>query len=246
MDLSKFNTELKFADFCKINNNLTSFQKYSISAAVSNSVFIEGIDRELFLFSTLKNELTQNVYKNILRDLFKSKNVDFFDASPYGGIDTQNCPRSLGDKIISQYPFYKNIVTNSKLGSVLQDCIEFSWKSSSVNLTTSSDYPIGNFNNLGLYVDPYMRWDDDMMCFFDEVEINVQGLSIEIIAEATFAPRLKLDFNMDYRIVGNPSVLYVIEDSHKNTNAYNLFLTQQRDEKIDLVIGEDKTKNPLF
>ena len=243
MDLSKFNRELKFVDFCKINTNLTNFQRHSISAAVPVNAFVEGLDQESYLYSIMSDEIKQTIYKIILRDLSSSTNIDFLDVRSMGGTDTHASSVYLFNKIL-EYPFNTNLVTNAKIATVLQDCAMFSVQASNKIYKGAEVYPVGKISNLDIYVDPYMRWDDDWMCIFNEIEINVEISEPEIVAESTFAPRLKIDFNLAYRILGQSNILYVVEDGFKNMNAYNAFISKQRDEKIDSII-ENKTKNPL-
>lgn len=246
MDLSRFNKELEFVDFCKINKNLNNFQRYSVSAVVNNMPQ-SGLDQESYYFSIIRSEIMQHIYKIILQDLFKTKNVDFFDARPFGDVDNYKCVSKLTDFVMLNGAFYKNLVTNGHIMAALQDSNHYFFQPTSNNIVNSSGhvYPIGKFSNLSLYVDPYMRWSDDMMCIFDDVEINIENLNARVESEATFALRLVVDYHMDYYI-NQSKLLYVVQDGNRHSNAYNEYLIKTRDEKIDSVIGEGKTENPLI
>ena len=94
------------------------------------------------------------------------------------------------------------IVTNGNLATVLQDASTYTIAPviGGSNLNTGGQlYPVGKINNMTLYVDPYMRFDDNRVFLGRKNAADQPGLiflpylmanSISIISEATFAPRM--------------------------------------------------------
>jgi len=93
------------------------------------------------------------------------------------------------------------IVTNGNLASVLQDVAGYTINppaASKMN-TNGQLYPMGNISNIAIYVDPYMRWDDNRIFLGRKNSVEQPGLvfipylmaqSISLISEATWAPRM--------------------------------------------------------
>ena len=93
------------------------------------------------------------------------------------------------------------IVTNGNLASVLQDVAGYTINppnASKMN-TNGQLYPMGNIGNIAIYVDPYMRWDDNRIFLGRKNSVDQPGLifvpylmaqSISLISEATWAPRM--------------------------------------------------------
>lgn len=93
------------------------------------------------------------------------------------------------------------LVTNGNLASVLQDVAGYTIAPTNVGkLNTNGQlYPMGNIGNIAIYVDPYMRWDDNRIFIGRKNSVDQPGLvfvpylmaqSISLISEATFAPRM--------------------------------------------------------
>jgi len=93
------------------------------------------------------------------------------------------------------------LVTNGNLASVIQDIAGYTLspvQAGKLN-TNGQLYPMGNIGNISIYVDPYMRWDDNQMFLGRKNSVDQPGLvfipylmaqSISLISEATWAPRM--------------------------------------------------------
>ena len=93
------------------------------------------------------------------------------------------------------------LVTNGNLASVLQDVAGYTIapvNASKLN-TNGQLYPMGNIGNISIYVDPYMRWDDNRIFLGRKNSVDQPGLvfipylmaqSISLISESTWAPRM--------------------------------------------------------
>jgi len=93
------------------------------------------------------------------------------------------------------------IVTNGNLASVIQDIAGYTINPVNAGkLNTNGQlYPMGNIGNIAIYVDPYMRWDDNYLYLGRKNSVDQPGLlfipylmaqSISLISEATWAPRM--------------------------------------------------------
>lgn len=93
------------------------------------------------------------------------------------------------------------IVTNGNLASVIQDIAGYTINPVNAGkLNTNGQlYPMGNVGNMAIYVDPYMRWDDNYIYLGRKNSVDQPGLlfipylmaqSISLISEATWAPRM--------------------------------------------------------
>jgi hypothetical protein len=88
------------------------------------------------------------------------------------------------------------------LAAVLQDTAmyEISKVPGGANINVNGQlYPVGKVGGMTLYVDPYMRWDDNRVFLGRKNSVDQPGLlflpylmaqSISLISEATWAPRM--------------------------------------------------------
>lgn len=141
-----------------------------------------------------------------------------FDVDTYftsmtapGGETTHSAQRKLLAKVNNASNYIANegrvgpaqyIVTNGNLASVIQDIAGYTLNPvvGGSNLNTNGQlYPVGKVGNMTLYVDPYMRWDDNRIFLGRKNSVDQPGLlflpylmaqSISLISEATWAPRM--------------------------------------------------------
>jgi len=93
------------------------------------------------------------------------------------------------------------LVTNGNIASILQDVAGYTLNPANLSKmnTNGQLYPMGNIGNIAIYVDPYMRWDDNRIFLGRKNSVDQPGLifipylmaqSISLISEATWAPRM--------------------------------------------------------
>ena len=139
-------------------------------------------------------------------------NVDTYLAGVApGGETTHSVQRKLISKVNNGSNYIANegrvgpaqyIVTNGNIASVLQDTATYTLSTipGGSNLNTNGQlYPVGKIGAMTLYVDPYMRWDDNRIFLGRKNSVDQPGLlflpylmaqSISLISEATWAPRM--------------------------------------------------------
>lgn len=135
----------------------------------------------------------------------------YFATNAPGGETTHSAQRKLLSKVNNASNYIANegrvgpaqyIVTNGNLASVIQDIAGYTLNPvvGGSNLNTNGQlYPVGKVGNMTLYVDPYMRWDDNRIFLGRKNSVDQPGLlflpylmaqSISLISEATWAPRM--------------------------------------------------------
>ena len=134
-----------------------------------------------------------------------------FGPAP-GGETTHSIQRKLIAKINNASNFIATdgrvgpaqyLVTNGNLASVIQDIAGYTINPVNAGkLNTNGQlYPMGNIGNIAIYVDPYMRWDDNRIFVGRKNSVDQPGLvfvpylmaqSISLISEATWAPRMMI------------------------------------------------------
>jgi len=93
------------------------------------------------------------------------------------------------------------LVTNGNMASVLQDVAGYTLNPPTMSKmnTNGQLYPMGSIGQIAIYVDPYMRWDDNRIFLGRKNSVDQPGLvfipylmaqSISLISEATWAPRM--------------------------------------------------------
>ena len=162
-----------------------------------------------------KNRLSHTTPKNRQDNPSFDFNVDDYldkdtGIAP-GGETTHSIQRKLITKINNASNFVANegrvgpaeyILTNGNLASVIQDIVGYNLNpvpgTSKLNINGQL-YPVGKVGDKTLYVDPYMRWDDNRIFLGRKNSVDQPGLlflpylmaqSISLISEATWAPRM--------------------------------------------------------
>jgi len=160
-----------------------------------------------------KNRISNTCPKNADGTSKFDFNVDNYLATggyAPGGETTHTIQRKLVAKINNASNFIATdgrigpaqyLVTNGNIASVLQDIAGYTLNPTNVGKmnTNGQLYPMGNIGNIQIYVDPYMRWDDNQIFVGRKNTVDQPGLlfipylmaqSISLISEATWAPRM--------------------------------------------------------
>lgn len=165
----------------------------------------------------LKNRASHTAPKDLAGNSKFDFNVDDYLTLPAsngfaapGGETYHSIQRKLVAKINNASNFIATdgrvgpaqyLVTNGNLASVIQDIAGYTIapvQASKLN-TNGQLYPMGNIGNISIYVDPYMRWDDNQIFLGRKNSVDQPGLlfipylmaqSISLISEATWAPRM--------------------------------------------------------
>jgi hypothetical protein len=188
-----------------------------------------GMDIVQKMESILVNELSQTISKQIVAKIFemgelnrstapeRSSGVTIFDLNTTyvstgpGGETTHAVQRKLITKIshASNYIATEGrigpaqyLVTNGGIAAALSDISGYTVNPVKSKLNGSGQlYPVGQIGDISIYVDPYMKYNDNRIALGRKNNPDQPGIifvpylmaqSISVISEATFAPRMLL------------------------------------------------------
>ena len=222
-------------DFIKVDKNLRNFKTSSVSMSLpQNEVAGIKIDDDRIL-GTIFNEITQNIYKVILREVANNSSNTF--------VDLRNEERrgKMIDKLSGsvQREDYKYCVTNLRLASEISDSAGFHFSNLQNRSTNGSFvYLTGKLGSKDVYVDPYMRYNDYKVFLFDEILLNVENFSATIANEATFMPKLVIRYDYDF-LVSPGKTINVID--LVNQEALLELKAEHREQQIDKILNEKES-----
>ena len=223
-------------DFIKVDKNLRNFKGISVSMSLpQNEVAGIKIDDDRML-GTIFNEITQNIYKIILREVAANTSntfVDLRNEERHGNLIEKLCTSI-------QVEDYKFCVTNSRLSSDISDSAGFHF-SNLQNRSTNGSFVYLTGKLLGgkdVYVDPYMRYNDYKIFLFDEISLNVENFTAEIRHESTFIPRLVVKYDYDF-LVSPGKTINVID--LVNSDALLELKAVHREQQIDKILNEKES-----
>jgi hypothetical protein len=186
-----------------------------------------GMDITQKMESILVNELSQTISKQIVSKIFEMGTlnrasaplrggVSIFDyntaySTAPGGETTHAYQRKLITKMVHASNFIATegrvgpaqfAVTNGGLAASLMDIAGYTINPLKSKISGSGQlYPVGQIGDITVYVDPYMKYNDNKIVIGRKNNPDQPGIifvpylmaqSISIISEATFAPRMLL------------------------------------------------------
>lgn len=186
-----------------------------------------GMDIVQKMESILVNELSQTISKQIVAKIFEMGDLNrasaplrggnpLFDlntsyVSGVGGETTHAVQRKLITKIMHASNFIATegrvgpaqyLVTNGGLAAALSDISGYTINPVKSKLNGAGQlYPVGSIGDISIYVDPYMKYNDNRIVLGRKNNPDQPGIifvpylmaqSISLISEATFAPRMLL------------------------------------------------------
>jgi hypothetical protein len=188
-----------------------------------------GMDIVQKMESILVNELSQTISKQIVSKIFEMGSLNrtsaplksgtsnsIFDldttyASSVGGETTHAVQRKLITRIAHASNYIATegrvgpaqyLITNGGLAAALQDIAGYTINPVKSKMNSQGQlYPVGSIGDISIYVDPYMRYNDNRIVLGRKNNPDQPGIifvpylmaqSISVISEATFAPRMLL------------------------------------------------------
>jgi hypothetical protein len=238
---------------CFTNCNLQHLRPelLKISVPISQNPFVSEDKFILDFSSMLVSNFSQEVSKKVVNHIFSSEKKTFIDlTNRFGdtGHQFQN-QSSKSRKIISKILYdipQKYLVTCGRISSDY-----FMDSSAFINFPFDGKvsnygglmYPIGSIQ-LGskreVWIDPFMRWDDNFIICFDEIRVDVSNFHSSIFNESTFSPKLQTMLDFRFEVI-NPEVFFIFEDDYmKNWDIQSIVKQENRDKKIDYILNEDR------
>jgi hypothetical protein len=222
-------------DFIKVDKNLRNFKSISVSMSLpQNEVAGIKIDDDRML-GTIFNEITQNIYKIILREVASNTSNTF--------VDLRNEQRDFN---VSHVNLIEKLCTSiqvedykSRLSSDISDSAGFHFSNLQNRSTNGSFvYLTGKLGGKDVYVDPYMRYNDYKIFLFDEISLNVENFTAEIRHESTFITRLIVKYDYDF-LVSPGKTINVID--LVNSDALLVLKAEHREQQIDKILNEKES-----
>jgi hypothetical protein len=186
----------------KMESILVNELSQTISKQIVNKLFTMGdLNRQ-----SAPTRTTTNITNSTIFD---------FDVADYasilGGETSHAVQRKLISKILNASNYIATegrvgpaqyVVTNGNIAAALQDIAGYTINPTKSNISGSGQlYPVGQIGEVSIYVDPYMKYNDNRILVGRKNQPDQPGVvfipylmaqSISIISEATFAPRMLL------------------------------------------------------
>ncbi len=242
--LNEFKVNRVDIDFIQQQQIYGTPEKQSISFAVNFHEY--GImTRDIYLQNMrrlLVSEITNAVYKKIVSSIKVDAKEYFLDFSTLGGKSKSKSiyenRRYISNEIYRKVTMQdsKYLLTNNRLTSeIFTDSPYFNIKPFDKNRNNNYIYNYGNFDHCELYVDSFMKYDDNFCLLFDKCFIDMGPFDIKSIDEATFSPRALISYDIKC-LISNPKILFIFEDGYMNN--YGGFKQARREERIDDILSE--------
>jgi hypothetical protein len=189
-----------------------------------------GMDIVQKMESILVNELSQTISKQIVAKIFEmgalnalnaplntggnsifDLNTNYATTSAPGGETTHAVQRKLVTKIAHASNYIATegrvgpaqyLITNGGLAAALSDISGYTINPVKSKMNSQGQlYPVGSIGDISIYVDPYMKYNDNRIVLGRKNNPDQPGIifvpylmaqSISVISEATFAPRMLL------------------------------------------------------
>lgn len=217
--------------FFRHTKSLKNFKNYEIRFNKPDDLdkysnYITHIEEQLY------SEFQRYINKEAINIIEDSKNFDIID---YIGknIDDGILSKDLISLIANSN--YSNIITNSNIGSILQDSTSFHFSKIENRLTnySHSPYMIGKINNTMIFIDPFMKFNDNRIIMFNDISINIENIkNISHNAESNLQG---ISFNYDIE-KSESRVIYIIES--EKSESYMKYKQFNRNNKIDEILNK--------
>ena len=228
LEINQMFNDIKLSDVITLDKSVnTNFAKYSTSVQMSSDDF--SLIRE-----HIEKDIASTISRKCIREILDNSKNEYLDLTKYvNDIELDRlATNELIDYIIDSG--YSKCILNGMLAACIQDNVSFSFSNITTNLSIGGDiYNIGSISNVELYVDPYMRYDDNTVILLNEIRLNVDFIDSRLSNEATFHPRIVIDFNIFSD--SDSLVCYVLEK--KGSPTYLKYISHLREQKIDDILN---------
>lgn len=212
----------------------------SENISIYYSVPIEN--KEFLHNSSIHNVVNDEIRQTVVRYITKKMKLsDDFLLIDLRGVKTH---QYKNDKY-SILDGYKNLITNSRINTELGDSSLFhfdtldSYKNNngtSYHLVVS--YRTGKFKGIEVYCDPYLRYGDEEIVLFDDLEFNITDYKvIENVDNFGHIPQKnKVEFKLSWSNPNYRMVYFIDDDFNKSLSIVKSTI---RDRKIDELLDDN-------
>jgi hypothetical protein len=199
--------------------------------------------------SMIMNDLSQSVVKKIFQYVFENGKKSFIDLTNRFGNSQFETHSTKSRKVFSKIHFdipHSYLVTGGRIASdYFMDLPTFMNLPFTGNVSNSSGlvYPVGSIQlqtKREVWVDPFMRWDDNYILCFDYIYVDFGGLSFNLQNDSRFSPHIVVSLDLKFEVI-NPVVFFIYEDNYvKYWDIQSIVKQEDRDKKIDYILDESK------
>lgn len=214
----------------------TLYVRNAITKKQSKSVKEElNLSLKSMVFGLLFSEIKQSINKKILQEIFEvparefvnvrglgffssaQKNVDFIESLDYGNLVVSGMVAS--EYIMDDGRFDTIQKTNFNSGGTV--------------------YSVGKVGNTTIWVDPYMKYNDSTVLYFNECVLEVVDMDWNIIENIHSGDYYEM--TIDYKVsIDGKSKGFILNDmSTSGDKEYQEYLRIIRDEKLDELLDEE-------
>ena len=232
LEINQMFNDIKLSDVITLDKSVnTNFTKYSTSVEMANN------DDFSIMKEHIEADISQKIGRKCIKNIMENSRCEYLNLTKYPNY--VELDREATDELIRYIidSGYKKCILSSMLAACIQDNVSFNLKKLPKGQSTINGadiYSIGLISDIELYVDPYMRYDDNTIILLNEIRLNVDFIDSIISNEASFCPRIVIDFSMfsncDYL------VCYVLEK--KGSPTYLKYISYLRNQKIDDILND--------
>jgi hypothetical protein len=218
----------------------TNFIKLSKSVNMASDDF--SLIRE-----HLEKDIASTISRKLIKELIVSSRNEYLNLTQYTYNYTINeLDEKATDDIISYIisSGYKKCILNQMFATCIQDRAIFNFNEIDYSKQTISKSPIyngadvyhiGSIGPVKLYIDPYMRFDDETIILFNDLRVNTELIDTNIVSESTFTPKLLIEFNIAFSL-GDSLFCEVLTSKH--SKSYYKYISDLRNQKIDDILND--------
>lgn len=224
----------------KLNTcNYKPLDRVELSASINAIHSVFGIDIQSAMLSHISGEFSSSLTNKVLRNISNTQLIDFIDKRGVGDITLApfSITKDIVSDIINYASGYSNIVCSGSVACILQDDARFYIAAYMSQIKSGYMYHVGDISGIKVWVDPFMKYDDYKLLAFNNVGVDVNNFYSKIVAEATFAPKIVVGFDVDV-IYDNVKKIYIITDN--GGEGWSLFMQHNRNSKINDVLDEEE------
>ena len=232
LEINQMFNDIKLSDVITLDKSVnTNLTKYSTSVEMANN------DDFSIMKEHIEADISQKIGRKCIKNIMENSRCEYLNLTKYPNY--VELDREATDELIRYIidSGYKKCILSSMLAACIQDNVSFNLKKLPKGQSTINGvdiYSIGLISDIELYVDPYMRYDDNTIILLNEIRLNVDFIDSIISNEASFCPRIVIDFSMFSNC--DSLVCYVLEK--KGSPTYLKYISYLRNQKIDDILND--------
>ena len=234
LETNKMFNDITLSDVITLDKSVnTNFIKLSKSVNMASDDF--SLIRE-----HIEKDIASTISRKLIKELIVSSRNEYLNLTQYTYNYTINeLDEKATDDIISYIisSGYKKCILNQMFATCIQDRAIFNFNTISKSpIYNGADvYHIGSIGPVKLYIDPYMRFDDETIILFNDLRVNTELIDTNIVSESTFTPKLLIEFNIAFSL-GESLFCEVLTSKH--SKSYYKYISDLRNQKIDDILND--------